>query len=58
MGKIVNLAKLCQEFFGETANNLSITTGFIKRQRKITGSAFLKAIVFGNKIFNFCMTFI
>lgn len=48
MGKIVNLAKLCQEFFGETANNLSITTGFIKRQRKITGSAFLKAIVFGN----------
>lgn len=28
-GKIVNLAKLCQEFFGETANNLSITTGFI-----------------------------
>ena len=48
MGGIVNLAKLCQEFFGETANNLSITTGFIKRQRKITGSAFLKAIVFGN----------
>ena len=32
MGEIVNLAKLCQEFFGETANNLSITTGFIKRQ--------------------------
>ena len=48
MGGIVNLAKLCQEFFGETVNNLSITTGFIKRQRKITGSAFLKAIVFGN----------
>ena len=30
------------------AISISITTCFIKRKRKITGSAFIKAMVFGN----------
>lgn len=48
MDKIINLSKICKEFFIEKANDLSITTGFIKRRRKITGSAFVRALVLGN----------
>ena len=45
MDKIIDLSKICKEFFIKKANELSITTGFIKRRRKITGSAFGSAFV-------------
>lgn len=35
------------KIFGETANELGKKSGFIKRERKINGSNFAKAIVFG-----------
>lgn len=48
MDKITNLSKICKEFFIEKANDLSIATGFIKRRRKITGSAFIRTLILGN----------
>lgn len=48
MDKIINLSKICKEFFTEKGNDLSIATGFIKRRRKLTGSAFVRALVLGN----------
>jgi hypothetical protein len=48
VNKVQNLAKICKEFFITKANNLSITSGFIKRKRKITGSSFIKALILGN----------
>ncbi len=48
MDKIIDLSKTCKEFFIKKANELSITTGFIKRRRKITGSAFVRTLILGN----------
>jgi hypothetical protein len=46
MQKILNLSKSCKEFFTRQADAISIKTGFIKRKRKLTGSAFLKSLIF------------
>lgn len=48
MDRVINLSKLYKEFFITKAHNLSITTGFIKRKRKITGSSFIKTLILGN----------
>ncbi len=48
MEKIVNLSNILNEFFNKKAEEVSIATGFIKRKRKLRGSAFIKAMVFGN----------
>jgi hypothetical protein len=48
MSKIIDLSKICKEFFIEKANDLAIATGFIKRKRKITGSAFIRTMILGN----------
>ncbi len=48
MHKLTNLSSTLNQFFNETANNLAITTGFIKRKRKLTGSSFIKAMILGN----------
>jgi len=46
MKKIVNLSQVLKEFFNETAETVSLETGFIKR--KLTGSSFIKAMILGN----------
>lgn len=48
MHKLTNLSNILNQFFNETADNLALTTGFIKRKRKLTGSSFMKAMVLGN----------
>ncbi len=48
MNKITNLSKTLNEFFNEKADEISITTGFVKRKRKLNGSSFVKAIILGN----------
>lgn len=48
MKKIVNLSQVLKEFFNETAEAVSLETGFIKRKRKLTGSSFIKAMILGN----------
>lgn len=54
MDKVINLSRICKEFFIEKANCLSITTGFIKRRRKVTGSAFVRAMILGNMADGHC----
>lgn len=39
------VAKTMRSLFNEEADELAVTTGFIKRQRKITGSNFIKTLV-------------
>lgn len=48
MTKIAKISAIINEFFNQTAELISISTNFIQRKRKLTGSAFLKAMVFGN----------
>lgn len=48
MQKIANLANILNEFFNKKADDISLTTGFVKRKRKLRGSAFIKAMVLGN----------
>ena len=48
MDNITALSNKCKEFLTSTADKLAITTGFIKRKRKLTGSSFLQALVIGN----------
>ena len=48
MNKINYLSQTFKKFFTHKANDLAITTGFIKRKRKITGSAFIRTMVLGN----------
>lgn len=48
MHKIANLSNIINEFFNKTANDISLTTGFIKRKRKLKGSSFIKALILGN----------
>jgi hypothetical protein len=47
MTKINELSATLQTLFTTTANELAKKTGFIKRQRKITGAAFAQALVLG-----------
>ncbi|MFP3023287.1 MAG: IS4 family transposase [Wolbachia sp.] len=48
MNKITCLSNYLNKFFNERANEISIETGFIKRKRKLSGSSFIKAIIWGN----------
>lgn len=48
MHKLTNLSNILNQFFNETADDLALSTGFIKRRRKLTGSSFIKAMVLGN----------
>lgn len=48
MQKIANLSNILNEFFNKTADDISLTTGFIKRKRKLKGSSFIKALILGN----------
>ncbi|WP_406831650.1 IS4 family transposase [Wolbachia endosymbiont (group A) of Anomoia purmunda] len=48
MDRITCLSKDLNEFFNEKADEISIAVGFIKRKRKLNGSSFIKAMVFGN----------
>lgn len=48
MNKITCLSNNLNKFFNKRADEVSIETGFIKRKRKLSGSSFIKAIIFGN----------
>ena len=43
----LTIAKAMQKVLGEKANELAIETGFVKRHREISGSNFVKGLVFG-----------
>lgn len=47
MTTIPQLQPLVQTLFTSRANEIAIQTGFIRRQRKLTGAQFLQATVFG-----------
>ena len=44
---IPQLSKILQTLLIEDANRLGRTSGFIQRQRKVTGSSFAQSLVFG-----------
>ena len=44
---VTDIAKAMQEVLTERADELARETGFIKRQRNLTGSGFVQALVFG-----------
>ncbi len=48
MTKIQNFEKNLKELLNEKADNISSSTRFIKRRRKIKGSSFAKAMIIGN----------
>jgi Transposase DDE domain len=48
MDRINNLAEKFHAFFNNKADDLAISTRFIKRRRKLKGSSFVKAMVLGN----------
>ncbi len=48
MHKIQNFEKNFKELLNEKADNISLSTKFIKRKRKISGSSFAKAMIIGN----------
>ena len=48
MKNILELSKLCKEFLTEAADRLAISSGFIKRRRKLKGHSFVQALVMGN----------
>ncbi len=52
--KIAYLSKNLNEFFNEKSDEISIAVGFIKRKRKLNGSSFIKAMVFGNIGVDYC----
>src|SRR5688572_8135043 len=41
------IAKAMQKVLGEKANDLAKTTGFVQRERELTGSSFVTGLVFG-----------
>ena len=47
MSILTQVSDKMQEVLQITANEAALTTGFIQRQRKFTGSAFVQALVFG-----------
>jgi len=48
MHKVSKLSVIFKDFFIKKANAVSHITGFIKRNRKLTGSSFIKTLVLGN----------
>lgn len=44
---VMDIAKAMQEVLTKRADELARKTGFIKRQRNMTGSGFVQALVFG-----------
>ena len=42
-----DVAQAIQSIFSEETDELAKETGFIKRERKITGSRFIKTLMFG-----------
>src|SRR5437867_11223033 len=44
---IPRVARVLQTVLTDTADELARTTGFLKRQRKFTGSSFVQMLVFG-----------
>jgi hypothetical protein len=42
-----SIARTLQRILNEKANELAKTHGFIKRQRKVSGSNFVKTLLFG-----------
>jgi hypothetical protein len=47
MYTLAELAKKIQTVLGATADQLAKTTGFIKRQRKLTGAKFARVLTLG-----------
>ncbi len=47
MTKLPRLADALRDVLGRTANRLARRTGFVRRQRKLTGATFVQALVFG-----------
>ncbi len=47
MDILTRIADAMQGVLTETADTLAIETGFVKRQRKVTGSKFVQTLVFG-----------
>lgn len=47
MSIFTTVAQALQSLFGQEADDLAKEAGFIKRQRKMTGSRFLKTLLFG-----------
>lgn len=47
MNILQDVAKTIRTILGPMADNLGKATGFIKRERKFTGSKFIKTLVFG-----------
>lgn len=47
MTTIPELSKILQQLFIEDANQIGRESGFIKRQRKLSGSTFARSLVFG-----------
>jgi len=48
MKNITELSNKCKDFLTEAADRLAISSGFIKRQRKLKGYSFVQALVMGN----------
>lgn len=48
MTKIQRFEKNLKELLNEKADNISLSTKFIKRKRKVQGSSFAKAMIIGN----------
>ena len=48
MKKITTLWENFKEFFNEKADAIAISTGFIKKKRKLKGASFLKVLVLSN----------
>lgn len=48
MENITKLPNRIKEFLTETANRVAISSGFIKRRRKLTGCSFVQALILGN----------
>jgi hypothetical protein len=48
MDKIKLIGKNLKDFFNEKADVLAISSGFIKRKRKLKGSCFAKALIIGS----------
>ncbi len=45
MQKIANLSNILNEFFNKKADDISLTTGFVKRKRKLRDCSFIKEMV-------------
>ena len=48
MKNISKLSSKCKDFLIETADKLAVSTGFIRRRRKLTGQTFTQALIMGD----------